>query len=167
MSESSPPAVPSPASAAAGWRLENSYASLPKVFHFAIAPVPVRAPRLVVLNRPLAESLGLAADSLDGAIFAGNALPPGASPLAQAYAGHQFGEFHHARRRAGDIAGRANHAQRRALRHPAQRLRPHAVFPRRRRPGGAGADAARIHHQRGDARARHPDHPQPRGGDDR
>ena len=81
----------------AGWRLENSYTSLPKVFHFAIAPVQVRAPRLVVLNRPLAESLGLAADALEGeagaATFAGNALPPGASPLAQAYAGHQYGGF--------------------------------------------------------------------------
>ncbi|MEY3896491.1 MAG: hypothetical protein RLZZ214_2011 [Verrucomicrobiota bacterium] len=90
MSDSIPPTVPSPA---AGWRLENSYASLPQVFHFAIAPVPVRAPRLVVLNHPLAESLGLAADLLDEAIFAGNALPPGASPLAQAYAGHQYGGF--------------------------------------------------------------------------
>ncbi len=81
----------------AGWRLENSYASLPRVFHFAIAPVAVCAPRLVVLNRPLAESLGLAADALDGeigtSIFGGNSLPPGASPLAQAYAGHQFGGF--------------------------------------------------------------------------
>lgn len=93
MSESRPPAVPSPAASDAGWRLEHSYGSLPKVFHFAIAPVPVRAPRLVVLNRALAESLGLAADALDEAIFAGNALPPGATPLAQAYAGHQYGGF--------------------------------------------------------------------------
>ena len=90
MSDSHPSGAPS---SNAGWRLENSYASLPKVFHFAIAPVPVRAPRLVVLNRPLAESLGLAADELNEAIFAGNALPPGSSPLAQAYAGHQFGGF--------------------------------------------------------------------------
>ena len=27
------------------------------------------------------------------AIFAGNAIPEGAHPLAQAYAGHQFGHF--------------------------------------------------------------------------
>ena len=81
----------------AGWRLENSYASLPRVFHFAIAPVAVRSPRLVVLNRPLVASLGLVAEALEGeigtSIFAGNSLPPGASPLAQAYAGHQFGGF--------------------------------------------------------------------------
>ncbi|MES2920112.1 MAG: YdiU family protein [Verrucomicrobiota bacterium] len=97
MSEPRPPAAPSSASTDPGWRLENSYASLPPVFHFSIAPVPVRAPRLVLLNRALAESLGLAADALEGengaAIFAGNVLPPGASPLAQAYAGHQYGGF--------------------------------------------------------------------------
>src|SRR3712207_9062972 len=52
------------------------------IFHVAVAPTPVRAPRLVVLNRPHAESLGLAADALAGrdgaAIYAGNRLPPGA-----------------------------------------------------------------------------------------
>lgn len=84
-------------SGSAGWRLEHSYAQLPQVLHAAIAPTPVRAPRLVVLNRRLAESLGLAADALAGAegasLFAGNHLPPGAAPLAQAYAGHQYGHF--------------------------------------------------------------------------
>ena len=84
-------------SAAAGWRLEHSYAQLPELFHAAIAPTAVRAPRLVVLNRRLAESLGLAAEALDGdagaAIFSGNHLPPGAVPLTQAYAGHQYGNF--------------------------------------------------------------------------
>ena len=97
MSDPHPPAALSPVSADAGWRLENSYALLPRVFHFATAPVPVRAPRVVMLNRPLAASLGLAVETLEGAsgaaIFAGNSLPPGASPLAQAYAGHQFGGF--------------------------------------------------------------------------
>jgi uncharacterized protein YdiU (UPF0061 family) len=57
----------------------------------------VAAPHLVILNRPLAESLGLNADALAGdegaEIFAGNRLPPGAEPLAQAYAGHQYGHF--------------------------------------------------------------------------
>ncbi|MDB6173160.1 MAG: hypothetical protein JWL59_2471 [Chthoniobacteraceae bacterium] len=81
----------------AGWRLEHSYARLPRMFHTAVAPTPVRAPRLVVLNRPLAKSLGVEADTLAGAdgaaIFAGNRLPPGAAPLAQAYAGHQYGNF--------------------------------------------------------------------------
>ena len=87
----------SPSSAARGWRLEHSYAQLPALFHVAIAPTPVRAPRLVVFNRPLAVSLGLDAGALAGeegaAVFAGNRLPPGAAPLAQAYAGHQYGHF--------------------------------------------------------------------------
>lgn len=81
----------------AGWRLEHSYAQLPSLFHASVAPTPVRAPRLVVLNRPLAEALGLSPDALAGedgaAMFAGNRLPPGASPLAQAYSGHQYGNF--------------------------------------------------------------------------
>ncbi len=82
---------------AAGWRLQHTYAQLPRAFHVAVAPTPVRLPRLVVFNRPLAEGLGLSADALAGgegaAIFAGNSLPPGASPLAQAYSGHQYGNF--------------------------------------------------------------------------
>ncbi|HUR58729.1 MAG TPA: YdiU family protein [Opitutaceae bacterium] len=77
--------------------MEHSYAQLPVLFHVAVAPTPVRSPRLVVLNRPLAEFLGLDADALAtsdvAAIFAGNRLPPGAAPLAQAYAGHQYGHF--------------------------------------------------------------------------
>lgn len=80
-----------------GWRLEHSYAQLPALFHVMVPPTSVVAPRLVVLNRPLATSLGLDADTLAGdegaAIFSGNRLPPGASPLAQAYAGHQYGHF--------------------------------------------------------------------------
>ena len=49
---------------------------------------------MVVLNRPLAEALGLNADELnDAAIFAGNIMPEGAEPLAQAYAGHQYAHF--------------------------------------------------------------------------
>src|SRR5690349_13942884 len=81
----------------AGWRLESTYASLQELFYVRAEPTPVADPHLVVLNRPLASALGLEADALDtpegAAIFAGNALPPGAQPLAQAYAGHQFGHF--------------------------------------------------------------------------
>jgi uncharacterized protein YdiU (UPF0061 family) len=77
--------------------LEHTYAQLPAVFHVTVAPTPVQAPRLVLLNRPLAISLGLSTEALmadePAAVFAGNRLPPGAAPLAQAYAGHQFGNF--------------------------------------------------------------------------
>src|SRR5688572_240505 len=81
----------------AGWRLEHTYGDLPQRFWTPAAPTPVREPRLVAFNRPLATMLGLDADTLDGAagaaIFAGNVLPEGARPIAQAYAGHQFGHF--------------------------------------------------------------------------
>src|SRR5688500_10381620 len=80
-----------------GWRLEHTYASLPELFHTEIAPTPVREPKLVAFNRPLAEQLGLDADALntpDGAAtFAGTLLPSAARPIAQASAGHQFGHF--------------------------------------------------------------------------
>ena len=60
-------------------------------------PTPVRSPELIVLNEPLAASLGLDADALKSAegaaLLAGNEIPEGAEPLAQAYAGHQFGYF--------------------------------------------------------------------------
>src|SRR5688500_7490541 len=88
-----------PLTAEAGWRLQHTYAQLPAALHVAVTPTPVRAPRLVLLNGPLAASLGLSPSALaaDGpaaaAVFAGNRLPPGAAPLAQAYAGHQFGNF--------------------------------------------------------------------------
>ncbi|MBW0157248.1 protein adenylyltransferase SelO [Sedimentimonas flavescens] len=74
---------------------DNSYARLPERFYARQDPVPVKAPSLAALNRPLAERLGLDADwlaSAEGiAMLAGNTMPPGAEPLAQAYAGHQFG----------------------------------------------------------------------------
>src|SRR6056297_2294763 len=81
----------------AGWRFDNSYARLPEAFYARLDPVPVRGPKLVVFNAELARILGLNADVLnsdEGAyIFSGNTIPKGAEPLAQAYAGHQFGSF--------------------------------------------------------------------------
>ena len=77
-----------------GWRWDHSYARLPENFFSHSHPVPVRGPQLVVLNRPLAVSLGLDPELLENAaIFAGNEIPQGSEPLAQAYAGHQFGNF--------------------------------------------------------------------------
>ncbi|WJH28836.1 YdiU family protein [Paenibacillus sp. CC-CFT742] len=81
----------------AGWNLDNSYARLPQTFYTSQGAVPVQSPELVILNETLAASLGLNAEALNSkegaAIFAGNEIPPGAEPLAQAYAGHQFGNF--------------------------------------------------------------------------
>ncbi|KRE29754.1 protein adenylyltransferase SelO [Paenibacillus sp. Soil522] len=80
-----------------GWNFDNSYARLPKSVFTRQAPTPVRSPELIILNDPLAASLGLnvqALQSNDGvAVLAGNQIPEGALPLAQAYAGHQFGHF--------------------------------------------------------------------------
>ncbi len=76
---------------------DNTYARLPARFYARVAPTKVREPRLVRLNRPLAELLGIDAEVLSspaGApILAGNVVPDGAEPIALAYAGHQFGYF--------------------------------------------------------------------------
>ncbi len=76
---------------------DNSYVreleGLYEPWHAAPAP----APRLLVLNEQLAAELGIVPDALrapDGvALLAGNVIPEGAAPVAQAYAGHQFGGF--------------------------------------------------------------------------
>lgn len=80
-----------------GWKFDNSYTQLPDVFYTMQNPKPVSEPNLVVFNSPLAEQLGLDTDALKNgegiAELAGNKVPEGAAPLAQAYAGHQFGHF--------------------------------------------------------------------------
>lgn len=88
--------LPTP-TADTGWRLDHTYAQLPKLFHVSTRPVPVANPRLILFNRDLGVQLGLNPDPLDAphaaGIFTGNDLPDGAQPLAQAYAGHQYGHF--------------------------------------------------------------------------
>ena len=82
---------------AAGLAFDNSYARDLEGFYVPWNAAQVVQPRLVKFNRGLAEELGLNADALDSdegaSIFAGNEVPEGAVPLAQAYAGHQFGGF--------------------------------------------------------------------------
>ncbi|ATO37069.1 hypothetical protein GTID1_07450 [Geobacillus thermodenitrificans] len=81
----------------ARWKFDNSYARLPERLFSNVLPTPVRAPKLVVLNRSLTAELGLNEEALrseEGVeVLAGNRIPDGARPLAQAYAGHQFGYF--------------------------------------------------------------------------
>ena len=78
---------------------DNTFARELEGCFAAWQPAAVPAPRLLYLNRALAGTLGLDATALAGeagaALFAGNALPEGAQPIAQAYAGHQFGAFSH------------------------------------------------------------------------
>lgn len=79
------------------WRFDNSFARLPEAFYSRLGPTPVGEPKLVVFNRALARELGLKPGEADegalAALFAGNVLPAEAAPIAQAYAGHQFGNF--------------------------------------------------------------------------
>ncbi|WP_313071170.1 protein adenylyltransferase SelO [Lacrimispora sp.] len=72
------------------WNFNNSYTKLPKIFYTKQSPTTVRAPKLIIFNSSLASSLGV---PLQLEVFAGNEIPKGAEPLAQAYAGHQFGYF--------------------------------------------------------------------------
>jgi serine/tyrosine/threonine adenylyltransferase len=76
---------------------ENSYARLPERFYARVNPTVVSAPRLLKLNVELAQSLGLDPDALASPegieILSGNRVAEGSEPLAQAYAGHQFGHF--------------------------------------------------------------------------
>jgi len=77
--------------------LESSYAEELEGFSVPWKPDASPAPKSLFFNAPLAEELGLDAALLSGeagtALFAGNTVPEGARPIAQAYAGHQFGGF--------------------------------------------------------------------------
>ncbi|MCX2722472.1 protein adenylyltransferase SelO [Roseibium salinum] len=79
------------------FQFDNTYARELPGFYVAWQGAKVPAPELVLFNRQLAEELGLDPDVLEtpegAAIFAGVKSPDGASPLAQVYAGHQFGGF--------------------------------------------------------------------------
>lgn len=72
------------------WNFDNSYAKLPSQFYTKMNPVPVRAPKLVIFNHALAEFLDV---PYNLETLAGNSIPEGAEPLAQAYMGHQFGHL--------------------------------------------------------------------------
>lgn len=82
---------------AMGFAFDNSYARELEGFYVPWQAARVPTPRLIRLNRALADELGLNAATLTpddaAALFAGNWMPDGATPLAQAYAGHQFGGF--------------------------------------------------------------------------
>jgi serine/tyrosine/threonine adenylyltransferase len=80
-----------------GWNFDNSYIRLPQPFYTRQNPTPVRSPELIIFNESLAKSLGLNIQMLQGEagveVFAGNQIPESSAPLAQAYAGHQFGHI--------------------------------------------------------------------------
>ena len=76
---------------------DNSYARELDGFYRQVQPEAASKPKLIRLNHALAEELQADVAQLAGpegvAVLAGNLLPAGAEPLAQAYAGHQFGNF--------------------------------------------------------------------------
>ena len=80
-----------------GWKFDNSYSRLSDIMLTKLSPVPVKIPKLIILNQNLCSEIGLDFSKLDdekiAEIFAGNILPSGSEPIAQAYAGHQFGHF--------------------------------------------------------------------------
>ena len=76
---------------------DNTYAQLPGRFYAVQMPTPVRAPSLIRVNHALARQLGIDPHWLESpegiGVLAGNVVPEAAAPIAQAYAGHQFGNF--------------------------------------------------------------------------
>ena len=77
------------------WNLKSTYTELPRSFFTKMELNPVKEPKLIFFNNNLSEELGLNSEELkkEVDIFAGNKLPEGSTPIAKAYAGHQFGHF--------------------------------------------------------------------------
>ncbi len=80
-----------------GWRFDNTYSRLPRTMMSHLNPIPVKAPKAVIINYSLSKELGLDFSNTNNEnlamIFSGNLLPEGSAAIAQAYAGHQFGHF--------------------------------------------------------------------------
>lgn len=77
--------------------LENSYTELPDLFFTKQSPTPVHKPEIVIFNQKLADQVGLNFSQRSkeemAKLLSGNLVPEGIEPFAQAYAGHQFGNF--------------------------------------------------------------------------
>ncbi|ABE63723.1 protein of unknown function UPF0061 [Nitrobacter hamburgensis X14] len=82
---------------AAPIRFDNTYARLPEAFYQRVEPATAAAPRLLRVNDALARQLRIDPQFLESpegvAVLSGNVIAPGSEPIAQAYAGHQFGDF--------------------------------------------------------------------------
>lgn len=79
------------------WNLSDSYTHLPDIFYEKSKPTTAKNAKLILFNDTLATELGLNETALKKEagvdIFSGNEMPDGAKNIAQAYAGHQFGQF--------------------------------------------------------------------------
>ena len=80
-----------------GWNLQSNYTQISDKLFSELKPDEVTNPRTVIVNNELAKMLGLNLKGISekdlSNLFSGNQLPNGAKPFAQAYAGHQFGQF--------------------------------------------------------------------------
>ena len=80
-----------------GWNLQSSYTQISDKLFSELKPDAVTNPSIVIVNNELAEKLGLNLKGISeedlSNLFSGNSLPHGSKPFAQAYAGHQFGQF--------------------------------------------------------------------------
>ena len=80
-----------------GWNLQSSYTQISDKLISELKPDAVTNPSTVIVNNELAEKLGLNLKGISeedlSNLFSGNSLPHGSKPFAQAYAGHQFGQF--------------------------------------------------------------------------
>ena len=78
-------------------QIQNTYCNLPGVFFSKLSPTPVSSPELVLFNQKLAGEIGLDLSLINTEertnLLSGNLVPKGVEPFAQAYAGHQFGNF--------------------------------------------------------------------------
>lgn len=79
------------------WNFDLTYTRLPDAFFARVEPIPVAAPTVVLLNRGLAVEMGLDPMALQDPgvvpLLGGNRRDSSSEPIAQAYAGHQFGHF--------------------------------------------------------------------------
>ena len=80
-----------------GFQFERTYTELPVVFFSKLSPAPVIQPEIVIFNEKLSHEVGLNLSNLNTdertRFLSGNLVPKGTEPFAQAYAGHQFGNF--------------------------------------------------------------------------
>jgi serine/tyrosine/threonine adenylyltransferase len=80
-----------------GWKFDNSYTQLSQNIMSRTLPTKVKSPKIVIVNYELAKQLGLDLSALNNEelaqLFTGNEIPKGSDPIAQAYAGHQFGHL--------------------------------------------------------------------------
>ena len=141
---------------------DNSYARLPERFFARLPPTPVAAPRLVRLNEnsrassgsiPFCFLLPRAWRSLRATGYPSWANPspwpmPGTSSAISSRSSVTDGPYFSARSSIPTAFAATS----------SSRVRPHAFLPQRRWPRRAWAGPARVHHQRGDGRARDPDH---------